>query len=502
MNMSRKIAAHLMVFGFVFGSLPTELFGQETDVYPASDPQNRGQWMYNAQVSDEFNQAELDEDRWYVVGKFEQGKPVYKHPDLPQKKVWKGRAPSQFSGRNYRLEDGMLKLEARWEPDFPFSEEINKPVFGEALPYENITTACLIGRRSFQYGYLEIRSKAADTEVSSAFWSMGDNLEIDFFEQFGDGRKKGKTQLDSQLWWSIRDWKQLRGKPSYTERKDLGFRVADDFHTYGIEWDETGMKYHVDGKLFTSVTADEVRAWARKNREVEENYDGWVANRPIHIWLDMETFPWNDVPESKEDLELNSPPGKKQDGVVDFEIDYVRVWQKPANFMKENPPAPQADADEGFLSFEGPIELEGKRENWWIPRDAQDFFSVSTDKASQGKRALKFNSRQALSKKAVAFAPHGSTKLDAGNYTLSMRVWAESGSSINHLRVILDDPWLELKPFNLSKVATGKWVTLKQPLRRRTASGPKDRIRLVVEPQDTDGNGGTLYVDQIEITKN
>lgn len=297
-------------------------------VFPLSDPDNEGGWIYNAEVSDEFNDAKVNEDRWYIVGKFEDGKPTYKHPDKPQKKVWKGRAPAQFSGRNYRLADGKLMLQTRWEPDFPFSDEIRKPVFGEAMPYENITAACFISRKSFQYGYIEIRSKAADAQVTSGFWSMGRGIEFDFFEQYGDGRGKAKAHLDSELWWSIRDWKSLRGKPAYTERKDLGFRVADAFHVYGIEWDETGIQYYVDGQLFSSVNAEEATAWAQENRDVDEDYNGYVATVPINLWLDMEIFHWHGIPRSKADLELNSPEGEIEDGIVEFEIDYVRVWQK------------------------------------------------------------------------------------------------------------------------------------------------------------------------------
>lgn len=239
-----------------------------------------------------------------------------------------GRAPSQFSGRNYRLEDGILNLEVRWEPYFPLSEEIKIPVFGEAMPYENITTAYFIGRSEFKFGYIEIRSKSADTQISSGFWSMGMGMEMDFFESFGHGVGKNKEHLDSQLWWSIRDWSMLKGKSSYTERKYLDFRMAEDFHVYGFEWNENGVKYFVDGELLSEVSAAEVTEWAKANREIDENYNGYVANVPIHLWLDLETFPWHGYPKSKEELEANSPDGQKDDGVVDFKIDYVRVWQK------------------------------------------------------------------------------------------------------------------------------------------------------------------------------
>lgn len=302
---------------------------------PYSDPENVSGWVYNTRVSDEFDAAAIDEDRWYIVGKFKDGKPFYKHPDKPEKKVWKGRAPSQFSGRNYRLEDGKLILETRWEPDFPFEKEVRKPHFGPALPYENITTACFIGRREFRYGYIEIKSKAAPAEVASGFWSMGAGLEFDFYELVGFSNNPEKNDyLDSLLWWSIRDWRvKPFGKPTYTEKRDVGFRVAEDFHVWGVEWDEHGVKYYIDGELFSEVSAEEVAAWALENREMPEtpeNYDGYVATVPIHIWLDNETFPWVGVPTSQEELEAGKPEDERGNGVVDYEIEYVRVWQKPS----------------------------------------------------------------------------------------------------------------------------------------------------------------------------
>ncbi|AUC20671.1 glycoside hydrolase [Polaribacter sejongensis] len=302
----------------------------DTKIFPFSDLTNTGNWVLNTDASDEFEDDTIDEDKWYIVGKFKDGKPFYKHPDLPNKKVWKGRAPSQFSGRNYRLEDGKLILETRWEPDFPFSDDVQKPwgkKEGEVAKFENLTTACFIGRKFFKYGYMEIKSKAADAEITSAFWAIGNKTELDIFEQFGDHRQpvKEANGKDRELWWSIHDWsKEGKGKSVYTEHLDYGFRVADDFHVYGIEWNENGLKLYVDGVYKTGATKEQVDAYAK-----EKGYpNGWVMDGAISIWLDQETFPWHGVPDSKEDLELNSPEGEKEDGVVDFEIEYVRIWQK------------------------------------------------------------------------------------------------------------------------------------------------------------------------------
>ena len=91
------------------------------------------------------------------------------------------------------------------------------------------------------------------------------------------------------------------------------------------------IRKYIDGKLFSTVTAEQVTAWAKENRKkikLPEDYNGYVANKPITIWIDQECFPWHDIPKSKEELERFSADGEKEDGIVDFEIEYVRVWQK------------------------------------------------------------------------------------------------------------------------------------------------------------------------------
>ena len=305
---------------------------------PLSDPKNTGAWVLNTEVSDEFDGKALDEDKWFIVGKLdENGHPIYKDPDHPEREVWIGRAPAQFSGGNVRLEDGMLKLSARWEPDFPFTTE--QGLDNVKWQYGNFTTAAIINRKIFKYGYMEVRAKAADAEVSSALWMTrhetpngqrnDTSLELDIFEHFGSHRMEGEADRDRDLWWTIHDWDPKYGHENgknvtYTETKDLGFRVADAFHVYGFEWSETGIRYYVDGKLVSDVSIADVEAFAKKKGRDK----GWVIDKAMHLWLDTESFPWRGYPDSKEDLEANSPEGEKDDGIVDFEVEYLRVWQK------------------------------------------------------------------------------------------------------------------------------------------------------------------------------
>lgn len=290
-----------------------------TSVLPLSDQNNSGNWVLNSEVSDEFDALVLDENKWLVQGR--NGVFESNH---------KGRAPSQFSLNNFRLEDGKLKLETRWEPNYPFSPKTNAA--GEK--YENITTAALITKKTVLYGFLEIKCKAADAEITSTFWGTGSNTEFDFFEMFGDHRQTSKLWKDNELWWSIHDWTAAgSGRTTYTESHDLGFRVADKFHVYGYEWSADGVKIYIDGLLYKNVS----RATINEYDDISKNNGGngvnenFVITKPIKLWLSQATFPWNGVPDSKEDLEFNSPANKKDDGIVDYEIEYLRVWQKKVN---------------------------------------------------------------------------------------------------------------------------------------------------------------------------
>ena len=282
----------------------------ENLLYPLSDPSNSGNWVLLKSVSDEFEASILDESKWLIQGR-----------NGEFQSNFKGRAPSQFSTENVRLEDGKLKLETRWQPDYNFDPLANK----NGDPYENITTAAVITKKDFLYGYIEVKSKAADAEITSSFWATGNNTEFDFFEMFGDHKQSHKEEQgkEHELWWSIHDWSSAgRGKTTYTENHDLGFRVADGFHIYGFEWSESGVKIYIDGKLFRHVSRATINAYddVTNNNGGNGPNENFIITKPLKLWFDQETFPWHGVPDSKEEVGT--------DGSIDFEIEYIRVWQK------------------------------------------------------------------------------------------------------------------------------------------------------------------------------
>ncbi|HUT94852.1 MAG TPA: family 16 glycosylhydrolase [Thermoguttaceae bacterium] len=254
---------------------------------PASDPDNAGGWILNEDMSDEFEGRELNASKWLVQG-----------TDGEYRSQFIGRAPSQFSTKNVRVEDGKLKLQTRWEPDFHFADKPD----ADGRNRENITTAAVISKKQFLYGYMEIKCKAADASITSSFWATGHHSELDVFEFMGAPAQAHKKHLEREYTFTMIDWSKHQLSRVWRGTHQLDWRVADDLHVYGCEWNERNLKFYADGGLVASVTKEEIG-------------DGWVLKNPLWIWVDSETFPWHGLPQ-----ETDLP--------IDFEIEYVRVWQR------------------------------------------------------------------------------------------------------------------------------------------------------------------------------
>ena len=421
---------------------------EEVAVFPMSDPENSGGWVLNPDVSDEFNAPALDHSKWFV-----QGTNGGFHK-------WKGRAPSQFAPHNVSVSDGMLKLSSQWEPTYDFSKEKF-----DGRNYENITTAGVISREKFLYGYMEICSKAADAAMTSSFWTLGYQSELDMYEQMGRPSLPQKKGFEQAYMFSIHDWRPgvVAGKNKvFTKTHQLGYRVADDFHVYACEWGEDYLKFFEDGNLVHETSQKELG-------------DVWILTNPLELWFDSETFPWMGLPEEK-------------DLPVDFEIDYVRVWQKP------NPNL----VDRAFYGFEGPIVLDEvqlpdsdqqSQKFWYIGKESENNFAVSGEKFATGRKSLKFTHDGNLTEESVsAMAPNGSVMIPAGTYTLSMKLWMEPGSMVTKLHPILDAPWLQITPIDLTKVSKGEWVEVSQTFSRAEDSGQPDRLRFTIQTWPSDGS--------------
>ncbi len=138
-----------------------------------------------------------------------------------------------------------------------------------------------------------------DSAGSSSFWFQQDAVqewgtEIDVFE-IGGKAKGFEHKVNMNL--------HVFRTPEQRKHWSVGgvwvapFRLADDFHVYGLEWNKDDIKYYVDGVLVRSV---ENTHW----------------HQPLFLIFDSETMPkWFGMPD---DADLPST----------FQIDYVRAWHR------------------------------------------------------------------------------------------------------------------------------------------------------------------------------
>lgn len=449
---------------------------------PLSDPENSAGWIFNETLSDEFEGTSLDNEKWFVQGTND------------GYLSWKGRAPSQFVPHNVSLEDGKLIIKTQWEPDYNFTTDLQG-----GNRYENITTAGIIHRKRMLYGYMEVRVKVPDAPMSGSFWLTGQDSELDVFEHFGKVTT-GNVNAEKRIWTSIHDWRVDRPAPqdknkTFFHQIPLNVRVADNFQTYGLAWNKDSFTVYYNGEEL--YTAQQGEAGCTGGTNVSANNtpldclgDKWLLNNPMEMWFDSEVFSWLGVP-SESDLP------------ADYEVEYVRVWQKPNNHM----------IDQAFFGFEGPIFMNdnnivdvpkpqgpsGLRQYWWIDNAHKTNLNVTNYadfKFSTGRKSLKFTHDDALAQDVRAFSPKGSIQTEAGDYILSFDVFIEENSTATEILIELDQPNISLI-FDISDTATGEWVTLSQAIVRDSMSGEDDRMRIIMKSEAAASGTSTLYIDNV-----
>lgn len=253
-------------------------------------------WLFDVPVypgytlawSDEFYGSQIDSGNWtHEIGTGSNG--------------WGNQEWQYYTDRseNSRIENGMLVIEAK------------KENFGGS----NYTSARLKtqGKRSFTYGKIEARMKmpTGGNGIWPAFWMLGDNIttvgwpqcgELDILEMMEDPY----TAIGAIHYGSSDPYIPDNHVGSYTSATNL----SDDFHVYGVEWDETRIRWYRDGVTF-HVSAN---SWAGLDAE-QEVYPA-PFDKDFFILLNFAVGAhW-----ATEDPNLQFPQK--------FYIDYVRVYQK------------------------------------------------------------------------------------------------------------------------------------------------------------------------------
>ncbi|MGC9362421.1 MAG: family 16 glycosylhydrolase, partial [Candidatus Syntrophosphaera sp.] len=149
---------------------------------------------------------------------------------------------------NVRVEEGNLVISAVWD-------SINHPVPGKRDG--SITSARLNtnNKFSFKFGKVEARIKApTDTGMWPAFWMLGSNYdtvgwphsgEIDIME-ISPLLHDDRTTMCTLHWWDDEN----ESHNSYGQSKQLKESLSDDYHIYGLEWDEQRVIGTIDDIIY------------------------------------------------------------------------------------------------------------------------------------------------------------------------------------------------------------------------------------------------------------
>ncbi|MFZ2488980.1 MAG: glycoside hydrolase family 16 protein [Anaerolineae bacterium] len=165
---------------------------------------------------------------------------------------------------NVRVQDGLLVIEARKETN---------ATGGFQFTSARLKTQ---GLKTFQYGRIEARLKVpAGAGIWPAFWMLGSNIdqvgwpdcgEIDIMEYVG---------RDPNLIMGTLHGPGYSGALGLTSRSLQDYPIADDFHTYAIEWDQNQISWFYDDVEYHTLTREDV------------GNDRWVFDQPFFLILNL-----------------------------------------------------------------------------------------------------------------------------------------------------------------------------------------------------------------------
>ena len=241
---------------------------------------------YQLVWSDEFNGTALDENVWtYNTGGG----------------GWGNNEKQYYTNRqeNIRVKNGNLEIEARKE-----NYESNQ-----------YTSARIMSKnkKTFTYGRIESRIKFPGGKGTwPAFWMMGNSGgwpncgEIDIIEHVGSIPARASFAVHTVL-------KNGTKGNNWSSLKWFDYSLADDYHTYGIEWAQEER----DGKDVIRFLIDGVQ-YAELWEEQIDNNDSWPFNKP-HFFI------------------FNLAVGGNMGGTIDdaifdtqriMYVDWIRVYQR------------------------------------------------------------------------------------------------------------------------------------------------------------------------------
>lgn len=237
--------------------------------------------------SDEFDGSQVDTSKWtYQTGDGGWGNNEWQN---------------YTAGDNVEVNNGVLKIIAK--------------KIGTGQKRGDYTSTRMNSRQQWQYGHFAIRAKIPTLKgkgIWPAIWMLGANIssagwplcgEIDIMEyvSYDPGRIHQTFHSEAN---NHQIGTQITTGPMVLES------IEEEFHIYGFVWDEDGMSFYVD---------DLKKIKLHFERPQDANELNWPFNQGFYFLLNMAVGGnWG----GKEGVDDTIFPSS-------FEIDYVRVYQRP-----------------------------------------------------------------------------------------------------------------------------------------------------------------------------
>jgi len=253
---------------------------------------------YDLLWNDEFNGNALDETIW----NYEQHEPGWTNEELQEYTT---------STDNVFVRDGSLIIKAiKTEKD--------------GSDYYTSGKVTSQNKKDFTYGKVVARAKVPEGQgLWPAIWMMPKDEGF-----YGQWPKCGEIDIMEVL---CSNTKTAYGTIHYGEphAEQQGIynlesgSFSEDFHEFSVEWEPGEMRFYIDGNLYHTVND-----WFTAVKDEEEKPYPAPFNQPFFVQMNLAvggTWPGN--PDETTDFDK-----------AEFEIDYVRVYQKPEYDMNVTKP--------------------------------------------------------------------------------------------------------------------------------------------------------------------
>lgn len=234
--------------------------------------------------SDEFDGVAIDRSNWtYDIGGW----------------GWGNGEAQYYTDRseNARLQNGLLVIELR-------EEQFDGAYYTSARLKSQ-------GLREFQYGRIEARIKVpTGAGTWPAFWMLGSTFDQDASDPKNQWPNVGEIDImeyvgrQPDLVIGTLHGPGYAGAGAKSKWNRQEFAIADDFHTFAVDWDSSGIRWLFDGEMYAEFGPEDLGS--RR----------WVFDQPFFIILNLAlggTLGGN-IP-----LDLDFP--------IRYYVDYVRVYQ-------------------------------------------------------------------------------------------------------------------------------------------------------------------------------